>query len=151
MATRVGPTLTLVASCLDCDHLRLDCDVYRCVHPKASSVAEPMICSAHREPRAPAWCPELPGARLAMAREIVAGAVDDTPAVGSGIPSRGETAECGPGPGVPVYATDIERAKCMFRARLTLQRIERERREASRVYVETADDESAREAQKESE
>ena len=73
------------------------------------------------------------------------------PAVGSGIPSRGETAECGPGPGVPIYATDIERSKCMFRARLTLQRIERERREASRVYVETADDESAREAQKESE
>ena len=38
---------------------------------------------------------------------------------------------------------DIERAKCMFRARLTLQRVDRERREAERVYVETADDDSA--------
>ena len=118
---------------------------------------ESLSAAAQREAESALWARdgfgvgEVYGARLAMAREIATGAVDDAPVVGSGIPSRGETAECGPGPGAPIYATDIERAKCMFRARLTLQRIERERREASRVYVETADDESAREAQKESE
>ena len=90
-----------------------------------------------------------------MAREIVAGAVDDTPAVGSGIPSRGETAECGHGPGAPIYATDIERAKCMFRGRLALRAAE-DRRESARqgerrALIDAADDESAREAQKESE
>lgn len=69
---RSGPLLRVEGSCLDCDHLRLDADVYRCAHPKASSVAEPMICSAHREPRPPPLCPELPAARLALARGIVA-------------------------------------------------------------------------------
>lgn len=77
------------------------------------------------------------------------------PAVGSGIPSRGETAECGPGPGVPIYATDIERSKCMFRGRLALRAAE-DRRESARqgerrALIDAADDESAREAQKESE
>lgn len=68
---RIGPLLTIVASCLDCDRLRFDFDVYRCAHPKASSVAEPMLCSATREPTTPAWCPELPAARLALARSVV--------------------------------------------------------------------------------
>lgn len=51
---RTGPRLAIAASCEGCEH---------------------------REPRAPAWCPELPAARLAMARGIVEphGSSDDVP------------------------------------------------------------------------
>ncbi len=57
------------------------------------------------------------------------------PARGSGIPSRGETAECGPGPGAPLYRTDIERAKCKLRMVLARKAAEHQERDAEAPSV----------------
>lgn len=62
------------------------------------------------------------------------------PAVGSGIPSRGETAECGPGPNALPYQTDINRAKCKMRMYFARQAAEQA---AARVDVETDEDGAA--------
>lgn len=63
----------------------------------------------------------------AFADELRAAVLADIvgPAHGSGIPSRGETARCGPGPGVSPYQADTERGKCLMRAYFARQAAER--------------------------
>lgn len=115
-ATRQGPRLTVVGTCDGCEHCRVHRGALRCMaDPKRTRL------TGTRPPRTPTWCPHLPEARAALGRELMATA-EGAPAHGSGIPARGETARCGPGPGVSPYKTDMDRALCALRMRAAARR-----------------------------
>ena len=95
MSTQTGPRLTIIGTCEGCEHLRHverrydgDEHTYRitvCAHEKAqrNNAGEPMAMHDSGGPnrRTPPTCPELPAARLALARGIVEphGSSDDVP------------------------------------------------------------------------
>lgn len=68
---RIGPALAIAASCEKCCHVGRSIVARSCHSPLLS---EPRFLPRAEESPTPDWCPELPGARLAMARGIVAGA-----------------------------------------------------------------------------
>ena len=75
MATQqTGPRLTIAGTCEGCAWLTpakiggRDSRFMRCTHPKVTKDARLFP----RNGATPAWCPELPAARLALARSVVA-------------------------------------------------------------------------------
>ena len=78
MATQQGPAVAIVARCEGCAWLTpakiggRDSRFMRCTHPKVTKDARLFP----RNGATPAWCPELPAARLALARSVVAAADD---------------------------------------------------------------------------
>ena len=68
MATQTGPRLTIAASCEGCAwHAVPVPGERRCTEPSAQRKIARSVGA-----KAPAWCPELPAARLALARSVVA-------------------------------------------------------------------------------
>lgn len=79
MSTQTGPRLATAGSCEGCEWLRVEesrrtarsrSRVILCGHPKARE--DGMISATGTHKQTPAWCPELPAARLALARAVVA-------------------------------------------------------------------------------
>mgnify|MGYP003502347713 FL=1 len=79
MATQTGPRLTITGTCEGCCHLRIGNAVLTCSHPQIrkgpTGVAIVSMKAKHED-----WdmrgnmrhdCPELPAARLALARSVV--------------------------------------------------------------------------------
>ena len=72
--TQTGPRLRVVSECTDCEHLREKSYaaqgdsgyVVSCAHPDGKGRIGDTTWAT------PAWCPELPAARLALARSVVA-------------------------------------------------------------------------------
>ena len=76
MATQTGPRLTITGRCEGCAWLHpigaIRGLVFFCNEPskRVGEFAKPT--EIGRRPVTPAWCPELPAARLALARSVVA-------------------------------------------------------------------------------
>ena len=72
MPTQTGPRLRIEGSCEGCAwHAVLVPGERRCTEPSAQRKIARSVGA-----KAPAWCPELPAARLALARSMVAAADD---------------------------------------------------------------------------